>query len=69
MLLSRISSQIFHLISLHDVCTYRHNLTGVLEGALRSSNAQFEPSFVLDRIGVRLLEVSDRRRGMFWLIL
>ena len=36
---------------------YRHNLTGVLEGALRSSNAQFEPQFVLDRIGVRLLEV------------
>jgi hypothetical protein len=35
----------------------RHNLTGVLEGALRSSNAQYEPSFVLDRIGVRLLEV------------
>jgi hypothetical protein len=29
----------------------------VLEGALRSSNAQYEPSFVLDRIGVRLLEV------------
>jgi hypothetical protein len=31
---------------------FRHNLTGVLEGALRSSNAQFEPPFVLDRIGI-----------------
>lgn len=35
---------------------YRHNLTGILEGALRSSNAQYDPSFILDRIGVRLLE-------------
>ena len=35
---------------------YRHNLTGLLEGALRSSNAQYEPSFILDRIGIRLLE-------------
>jgi hypothetical protein len=33
-------------------------LKGMLEGALRSSNAQFEPSYVLDRIGVRLLEPS-----------
>ena len=45
-------------IFIHSQCTAcRHNLTGVLEGALRSSNAQYEPSFVLDRIGVRLLEV------------
>lgn len=35
---------------------FRHNLTGVLEGALRASNAQFEPSFVLERISIRLLE-------------
>ena len=34
---------------------YRHNLTGMLEGALRSSNAQFEASYVLERVGVRLL--------------
>ena len=37
---------------------YRHNLTGMLENALRSSNAQYEPSYVLDLIGVRLLEAS-----------
>lgn len=42
---------------------YRHNLTGMLEGALRSSNAQFEPAFVLDRIGVRLLEASAGDSG------
>ena len=30
---------------------FRHNLTGILEGALRSSNAQFEPSYILDRVG------------------
>jgi gamma-tubulin complex component 3 len=35
---------------------YRHNLTGILDGALRSSNAQFEPTYVLDRVGVRLLD-------------
>jgi gamma-tubulin complex component 3 len=42
---------------------YRHNLTGILEGALRSSNAQFEPPFVIDRIGVRLLEASPGDSG------
>ena len=42
---------------------YRHNLTGILEGALRSSNAQFQPSFVLDRIGIRLLEAAPGDSG------
>ena len=42
---------------------FRHNLTGILEGALRASNAQFEPSFVLDRIGIRLLEASAGDSG------
>ncbi len=35
---------------------FRHNLTSILEGSLRSSNAQYEDSFILDRVGVRLLE-------------
>jgi len=35
----------------------------MLEGALRSSNAQFEPSYVLDRVGVRLLEASPGDSG------
>lgn len=42
---------------------FRHNLTGILEGALRASNAQFEPSYVLDRIGIRLLEASPGDSG------
>ena len=37
---------------------YRHNLTGMLEGAVRSSNAQYLPAYVQDRLGVRLLEAS-----------
>ena len=35
----------------------------MLEGALRSSNAQYEPSYVLDRIGVRLLEPAAGDTG------
>ena len=42
---------------------FRHNLSGILEGALRASNAQFEPSYVLDRIGVRLLEATPGDTG------
>jgi len=42
---------------------FRHNLTGILEGALRSSNAQFEPSYILDRVGIRLLEASSGDSG------
>lgn len=42
---------------------YRHNLTGMLEGALRSSNSQFEPAFIIDRVGVRLLEASPGDSG------
>ena len=37
----------------------------MLEGALRSSNAQFEPSYVLDRIGVRLLEPAIGDTGIY----
>jgi gamma-tubulin complex component 3 len=42
---------------------YRHNLTGILEGALRASNAQFEPGYVLERVGVRLLDASPGDTG------
>jgi gamma-tubulin complex component 3 len=34
---------------------YKHRLTSTVEGALRSSNAQYEDPEVLDRIGVQLL--------------
>lgn len=42
---------------------YRHNLSGILDGSLRSSNAQFEPSFVLNRVLVRLLEARPGDTG------
>ena len=42
---------------------FRHNLTGILEGALRASNAQFEPAYVQDRVGIRLLEPSPGDSG------
>lgn len=42
---------------------YRHNLTGMLEGALRSTNAQYMPMAVLDRLGVKLLEASPGDTG------
>ena len=42
---------------------YPHNLTGNLEGALRSSNAQYEPSYILNRIVVRLLEALPSDSG------
>lgn len=42
---------------------FRHNLTGLLDGALRSCNAQYEPAYVLDRLGVRLLEPSPGDSG------
>lgn len=37
---------------------YIHNLTGILESAIRATNAQFHNPEVLQRLDVRLLEVS-----------
>jgi hypothetical protein len=42
---------------------FRHNLTGILEGALRSSNAQYEPPYVINRVLVRLLEPNPGDSG------
>jgi gamma-tubulin complex component 3 len=39
------------------VTIYRHNLTGTLESAIRSSNAQYENTDILKRLDVRLLQV------------
>lgn len=35
----------------------RHNLTGILETAVRSSNAQYDDPEILNRLDVRILEV------------
>ncbi|KAF9104577.1 Gamma-tubulin complex component 3 [Mortierella sp. AM989] len=42
---------------------FRHNLTGTLETAIRSSNAQFDDPDVLRRLDVRLLEISPGDSG------
>ncbi|XP_071493935.1 gamma-tubulin complex component 3 homolog [Diadema antillarum] len=42
---------------------YLHNLTGVLETAVRATNAQYEDSDILNRLDVRLLEISPGDTG------
>lgn len=42
---------------------YLHNLSGVLETAIRATNAQFEEPDILKRLDVRLLEVSPGDSG------
>lgn len=57
-----------HITSSSDQCSplldrpastiYRHELTGALESAIRSSNAQFENVDILRRLDVQILEVN-----------
>nr|XP_020019365.1 gamma-tubulin complex component 3 isoform X2 [Castor canadensis]XP_020019366.1 gamma-tubulin complex component 3 isoform X2 [Castor canadensis] len=42
---------------------YQHNLTGILETAVRATNAQFDSPETLRRLDVRLLEVSPGDTG------
>lgn len=42
---------------------FLHNLTGILETAIRATNAQFDDSDILKRVDVRLLEVSPGDTG------
>lgn len=42
---------------------FRHNLTAILEGALRQSNAQYDPQYILDRVSIRLLEATPGDSG------
>ncbi|KAI8367323.1 Spc98 family-domain-containing protein [Blakeslea trispora] len=42
---------------------FRHNLTGILEAAVRSSNAQYDDPEVLNRLDVRLLEIQKDDLG------
>lgn len=37
---------------------YQHNLTGILETAVRATNAQYDNAEILKRLDVRLLEVT-----------
>jgi len=42
---------------------FRHNLTATLETAIRSSNAQHDPPYVLSRLDARMLEYSHGEIG------
>ncbi|KAJ3584845.1 hypothetical protein NHX12_015340, partial [Muraenolepis orangiensis] len=42
---------------------YQHNLTGILETAVRATNAQYDHGEILKRLDVRLLEVSPGSTG------
>lgn len=45
---------------------YQHNLTGILETAVRATNAQFDNAEILKRLDVRLLEVMCDIACVFW---
>ena len=42
---------------------YLHNLTGTLETAVRATNAQFETADILNRLDVRMLDLSPGDQG------
>ena len=42
---------------------YPHNLAGILETAIRATNAQFEDPDILDRLDVRLLDIQPGDMG------
>uniref|UniRef100_A0A8C4RB63 Tubulin gamma complex component 3 n=1 Tax=Eptatretus burgeri TaxID=7764 RepID=A0A8C4RB63_EPTBU len=42
---------------------YQHDLTGILETAVRATNAQFDSTDILRRVDVRLFEVSEGDTG------
>ena len=42
---------------------YLHNLTGTLETAVRATNAQFESTDILNRLDVRMLDLSPGDQG------
>ncbi len=42
---------------------FLHNLTGILETAIRATTAQFDDADILARLDVRLLEVSPGDTG------
>ncbi|XP_021963401.1 gamma-tubulin complex component 3 [Folsomia candida] len=42
---------------------YTHNISAILESAVRATNAQFEPEEILCRLDTRILPVNDRDLG------
>jgi gamma-tubulin complex component 3 len=52
----------YHLLFREDLAKpaqtlFLHNLTGILETAVRATNAQYDDADILKRLDVRLLEV------------
>lgn len=45
------------------ITLYLHNLTGTLETAIRATNAQFEATDILNRLDVRMLDLSPGDHG------
>lgn len=43
---------------------FLHNLTGILETAVRATNAQYDDADILKRLDVRLLEVQYFSRSI-----
>ena len=46
---------------------YLHNLNGILETAIRATNAQYDDADILKRLDVRLLEVISLRLQLKWM--
>jgi len=46
---------------------YMHNMTGILYDAIRNTNAKFLPSFVLQRVHIKLLSAMDVKSQRFWI--
>ena len=60
-----LSQPSMHLLSLSSTelsqaasSLYLHNLTAVLESAVRATNAQYDDQDVLNRLDVKMLDVS-----------
>ncbi|KAL9656156.1 hypothetical protein ABK040_007774 [Willaertia magna] len=45
---------------------YKHNLLGILESAIRGSNAQYDDQDVINRLDVRLLQPKDNSSDNGW---
>ncbi|KAI7867946.1 Spc98 family-domain-containing protein [Spinellus fusiger] len=50
-------------LSMPATSLFRHNLTGILETAIRASNAQYDENEILNRLDVRLLQIESQDLG------
>lgn len=45
---------------------YTHNLSAILESAIRSTNAQYDKNEILNRLSVKLLEVKANPKKLYF---